>query len=527
LIYKLLKLEIGGNFLKIIENMYHEVSYCIKLNSHTTEQIPSNVGVKQGCVLSPTIFNLFLADLPDIFDTTCDPVQNFDSTLNCLMFADDIVLLAQSAEGLQNSLNKLKSYCETWQLTLNTDKTKIMIFNRGGHDIKRFKFHYGQTEILTTQKYCYLGIIFTPSGLFTEAVKSLYEKASKSFFLLRQLNIRENVKLTLKLFNSLVLPILHYGCEVWAPFMFKNLNENNYQSLCDSAYIEKLNIKLCKYILGVNKKSTNIAVKAELGQFPLTIKALDLAFKFWHRLAFLEPEVLVKKAYLDTLMTTHKNYNGWSKSLLNLLQSINLDEIWENQINGESFNVVPIKQNLENIYTKQWNTSLSKSSKLKTYYQIKNEFKLENYLLTLPLKTRRNLTKLRISAHLLASEFGRYSRPVTPPEKRLCQYCDLNCVENEYHFIMECPFYQFERENAFGKLDFIAIDWNDSNLVFNLLLSNMDSDICSVVSDFVNICFEKRNEYFVKENGHYTTKKDLQNQVEFSKLCHLYQTLQN
>ena len=294
LIYKLLKMEIGGNFLMTLESMYSDVSYCIKLNSHTTDPVTSNAGVKQGCVLSPAIFNLYLSDLPSIFDQSCDPVDNFDTKLSCLMFADDIVLLSESAEGLQNSLNKLNMYCNKWKLTLNTDKTKVVIFNRGGHIIRKFKFLYGINEIQITQRYCYLGIVFTASGLFTEAVKSLTEKASKTFYMLRQLNTRDNIKVTFKLFDSLVSPILYYGCEIWAPFLAKKLNNDNFQSLCDTSPIENLNVKLCKHILSVGRKSTNLAVKGELGRFPILLKALQHAVKFWHRLNTLDTNTIVK-----------------------------------------------------------------------------------------------------------------------------------------------------------------------------------------------------------------------------------------
>lgn len=58
-----------------------------------------------------------------------------------------------------------------------------------------------------------------------------------------------------------------------------------------------------------------------------------------------------------------------------------------------------------------------------TYAKIKIDFKLEQYLLHLPIQLRRNFTKLRISAHQLASEIGRYSKPKIPFEKRLCQFC--------------------------------------------------------------------------------------------------------
>ena len=74
LLYKLIRLGIGGNFLSILKAMYSNVSYCIKLNGKVSTSFLSNSGVKQGCVLSPLLFNMFLSDLPKIFDDSCAPV---------------------------------------------------------------------------------------------------------------------------------------------------------------------------------------------------------------------------------------------------------------------------------------------------------------------------------------------------------------------------------------------------------------------------------------------------------------------
>jgi hypothetical protein len=393
-----------------------------------------------------------------------------------------------------------------------------MIFNNGGHHIKKFKFHFGTSEISTTQKYCYLGIVFTSSGLFTEAIKCLYDKAAKTFFLLRQLNIRDNVKLSLKLFNSLVSPILFYGCEVWAPFLFKNLKSDNFQTLSDSTYIEKINVKLCKYILGVNKNATNTAVKAELGQFPLCIKALQLSLKYWHRFYTVDPNSLVKKAYIESLMTIHTKHIGWSSCIHNLLKTLDLEDTWNNQ-NEESFvNYIFLKQKMEKLYADKWKDNIKHSTKLKTFANIKTDFKLEQYLLHFPVITRRNFTRIRISSHHLAVEIGRYTKPLTPYDNRLCHFCYFDCIEDEQHFLFECPYYASERDFLFSQLDFLDIDFTNTEYLFVTLMSTMDYDVCSILCNYINVCIEKRNQFFVKNQNCYSFNKNLASHVEFLRL---------
>jgi len=132
LMYKLLRCGIGGNILQIIKNMYSEVYYCVKTQKGLSNKFISSVGVKQGCVLSPTLFNIFLSDLPDIFDQTCEPVNIFDKDINCLMFADDIVLLSESPTGLQKSQDYLDTYCKKWNLTININKQKLLFLTLVG-----------------------------------------------------------------------------------------------------------------------------------------------------------------------------------------------------------------------------------------------------------------------------------------------------------------------------------------------------------------------------------------------------------
>ena len=77
---------------------------CIKVDNYLTPSFIANQGVKQGCILSPTLFNIFLADFQPLIETdACDPVQmNGRTNLGCLIWADDILLLSKSKEGLQN-----------------------------------------------------------------------------------------------------------------------------------------------------------------------------------------------------------------------------------------------------------------------------------------------------------------------------------------------------------------------------------------------------------------------------------------
>ena len=115
-----------------------------------------------------------------MFDESCCPVQLDSYRLSCLMYADDLVLfLSESSTGLQSALEKLGKYCDKWKLTVNLNKTKVIIFNKGGHNIF---FFYKLNEIEIVQNYCYLGIEFSAAGTFNGAIAKLKDKANKTLF---------------------------------------------------------------------------------------------------------------------------------------------------------------------------------------------------------------------------------------------------------------------------------------------------------------------------------------------------------
>ena len=116
--YKLLKYGITGNIYKGIKSMYANPQYFVMINGVISPKFSSSNGVKQGCSLSPILSNIFQNDIHDIFQG-CHPVKIGDISINSLSWADDLLLLSSSKEGLQSCLVKLHEYCNKWGLVVN------------------------------------------------------------------------------------------------------------------------------------------------------------------------------------------------------------------------------------------------------------------------------------------------------------------------------------------------------------------------------------------------------------------------
>ena len=138
---KLLNNGINGKCLKLIQNMYSNIKSCVFVNNTKAEFFTCNIGVRQGENISPILFSIFLNDLEDYFSENTDGIllKNHidDDTLVsflkifCLLHAEDTVIFSDSPENLQSSLDIFANYCKEWKLTVNTKKTKVMIFSRG------------------------------------------------------------------------------------------------------------------------------------------------------------------------------------------------------------------------------------------------------------------------------------------------------------------------------------------------------------------------------------------------------------
>jgi hypothetical protein len=250
--------------------------------------------------------------------------------------------------------------------------------------------------------------------------------------------------------TSQIWYIATYGIEIWGPTLFGKLNSTNFMTTCDTAIVENLNTKLCNHLLGVGKKTTHAAIKGELGRFPLLITIVTNTLRYWMRTCSLSPDGIVKKSYLDNLINSCDTKTSWSDSIFRLLSYFDMEQIWESQgeINGTTY-IQSFKKTMESKYAELWLNYINRNdspNKLRTYSTFKKQFCLENYILSCKLSERRNFTKLRVSAHNLAIETGRFTRPKkTPISKRICLLCDSNIIEDEFHIIMNCSYYSEER----------------------------------------------------------------------------------
>ena len=275
-------------------------------------------GVKQGCILSPLLFNIFLSDLPEsLGQGDCRPVY-IDGTksLNSLLWADDLLILSETEQGLRKMLGNLEEYTKTNTIEVNLDKTKCMIFNKTGRLIGR-NFWFGNNKLAMVREYKYLGFLIIPSLNLHTTLADLRDRGLRAYGSLKSklgCLFRKHICTTIHLFDSLVKPILLYASDFWGCLKLPRTNP-----------VENLHIKFCKELLGLGIHATNLGVMLELGRYPLTIFGKKNSVKNWERIA------QIKKANPILTNSYHNSVGtGWAFSVKDYFSRIGLGDIFQN-----------------------------------------------------------------------------------------------------------------------------------------------------------------------------------------------------
>ena len=271
LLKKLQSLGINGVFMRNINAMYNKTEYTIKLKGGYTRAIKSNLGLKQGCPLSPLLFNLYIDDIKDIFDAKCDPIDIQDIKINHFLYADDLVILSESPAGLQHCIDKAFNFATAKHLTINVKKSKTMVFNHTGKFV-RDTFTLDNKALEPVQSFCYLGVDIKCSGTMKHAMNVLNDKGRKALRPLLCAIARFNIPVTtsINLFHTFISPILLYNTENWSMLTDSALTKYNTDFIFSDTRISKIDIihrKLLKSLLGYLDPVLTLPYTGKQGKF--------------------------------------------------------------------------------------------------------------------------------------------------------------------------------------------------------------------------------------------------------------------
>ena len=435
--YKIASCGIRGKILRSIYNLYDKTVSCVRINDHMTKWFNVESGVKQGDTLSTTLFSLYINDLvKDIKETGLGITIN-NEIVATLLYADDIVILAENCEDLQNLIKVIHSWCAKWNMEVNIEKTKIVHYRKKNKPRSNFKFLYGNHILEITDHYKYLGCV---------------------------LNEYLDFDITAKSYN-----------------------------VC-----EKLQNRAIRSYLGVHRYASKVVLNGDTGWIPDIVRRKLEIIRLWFRLGMMDNNRITKKIFLWDLSICK---NNWSNDIKDIFKESGQMDVFNNRIDHNHFlcnlTISRAREYLMFQAKEKWKDLLFQQNKLRTYRIFKESCKCENYLLlNLPFNYISVLSQLRSGILPLHVETGRYVNK--PVEERLCKFCDTGDVEDEKHFVFYCPAYLKQRLIFYSYVTSIYADFYTLEDTDKWKLFMEDKLIISKFAQLIFCSYQIRNQLLYK-----------------------------
>jgi len=447
---------------RILWDFYEGVKSKVRVGDRMSDEFSLFVGVRQGCVLSPLLFSLFINELIKrlkdagfglkfVLKVSCGDVW-FDVdnvSVECLFFADDIVLMAENVDDLQKMLKIVFEFCEEWKLRVNIKKTKVMVFSvnsREGESDRKCDVWYNSVKLDVVRMYKYLGVDICDDLKWKLMKNRLCGKAERNVNRALAMGISSGTLSVVGargVWETIGRSCVEYCVSVW----------------CEGRWneVEVLQYSVGRKILRGSKSMSKEFVLGEMGWWNLKARRDLLRLLFWWKICYLSDVRLTKKVYLlSKYLCDVKKVRNWCYVTKNLLVELSLDRFWENGLlpsldMWRSMITVCIHEN----EVLKWKERMMKVKKLRYYFVIKRDLIFEKRIYDDSFIGRILWTKLRGGVLNLRVEEGR--RLGEEYWERKCVLCEklfgLSFVEDEMHVLFWCGVYDDLRDRFVEKLE--------------------------------------------------------------------------
>jgi Reverse transcriptase (RNA-dependent DNA polymerase)/Endonuclease-reverse transcriptase len=209
---------VKGRLLGAVKAMYEGSKACVRMNGGLSEWFEVSRGVRQGCVMSPWLFNIFMDKCIRMAESMAASESGIKMDLlilKMLLYADDAVVVAESAEELQSMLVSLEESTRSMDLKINGGKTKIMVFNGENDDANNVMLNGEKLE--RVNEFVYLGRMFQENGSLDGEINRRVQAGRRVVGAMAGLARSEvlSTKAKLAVYNSVLVPTMLYGSESW------------------------------------------------------------------------------------------------------------------------------------------------------------------------------------------------------------------------------------------------------------------------------------------------------------------------
>lgn len=442
ILIKLLRhIGVDEKIVEVIENLYNDNKVQFTLGDITTDWLQNNIGVRQGCVMSPILFNLYLEELLVRIRKSKKGVKVGGGTLGCLAYADDIVLMAESKGEMEDLLHITNTYGKEWELKFSEKKCKVMEFNTE----ERNQWVLGNTVLEIVDKYIYLGLEVNKEGIGEEKQRKINEgKARKMAGIIMNSGSRSINKFDVgkSLWKGVAVPYCLYGSEI-----------TKYRE-ADITKLEIVQNTIGRWGLGAPRSTAVEALRGDMGWSSFRERIIKGKIAFIKKI-----ESLGADRWARRVLEENGAKSTWKKEVERWKSKEQLTEDWEDM------RIKDIKKKIRANGLNRWKAGMEGKSTLKWY---KRKQKPEG----VTWHWGDWGSKLLYKARTGTLELNGRNREV---ENQKCS-CRTQVKETVEHFIVECDKYNGQRSTLINSVETVIgrTEWHRR-------LEEEDGAICTVL----------------------------------------------
>jgi hypothetical protein len=480
------QLGVAAHTLRTLRDLYRNTSCTVKVDGRCSLPFEVGCGLRQGCPLSTTLFNLFIWDLhqrllaccPGVGVAISPPVRGKrerpPQMVTDLGYADDISLCASTPEGLQKLNDCFCTYCAEHGLIVNPAKCEVVVFGSsrawpGKRHWTLLRADGRRTPMAVAAKFKYLGVELHGDKDITAAVAHRHSRMvaaqAAANRRLKELRIPYDPMVVTGLFAATTAATGSYGCEVWSTRYLGDWNLH-----ANQCKLQSYQAAVYKHSLGVPRSTANLLTFFEVGRYPMQIQWLARTLRYWNKLAELSEKgsSLLADAFVANVAVGlgYGHTKNWAAELRSALQFVCPDPSWTaHMLQCKTIEVEPIvaaaQQAFCNLLHTYTDAPDADACCKRHFCKYANHMMLGGrgaehdrlpspaYIAALvPLAHKQALARLRLSSAPIQTNMQRS----VPYSQRWCiRGCD-HALDSEQHLLFECAAVEDVRTLFWGKL---------------------------------------------------------------------------
>ena len=417
--------SINGNIIDRLKGIYRETRAAIRTKDGLSEEIKTRKGVRQGCVLSPILFNMYIAEIDKYLDVRgIGGIKIGKERIWSLAYADDLILLAKNKEAVTDMMGTLRRFLKDRKLDLNVEKSKVMVFNSGGREKKR-KWIWEGKEIEEVQNFKYLGFTFNKRGDYASHIKELRRKgrmAANIVWGIGERMCKNDFTRRWILFRYLVESVMAYGVEIWGWEERKELEK----ILLDyMRWMFKLDFCTPRYLvtreLGLGKLRVEWGIRARRYEE----KIEEMGEERWVKMCWREKRRDGWKGVYGKEREKYYNRNGWGVSAIDSMPRAERNLIEE------------LRERESDVQAQEEESRIKEARYNRRYKEFRKENGVPRYIEEGIVRGGKRGEGIRALIRLRCGNMENDNKYWLEEEKRTCIFCKEG-KDNMEHFIGEC-----------------------------------------------------------------------------------------